>query len=142
MPFASLEGLRQEMIRLGVVRLLFKVLSTNDNSKQQIYLGSGYDSLKMIPGGELHAEPGLSRKHGASPRQIIKSALDFWWLNDDGESVRAPHAQLILYPQYPEVRMSGFLKGCAASPGALMSSRTAGRILCSTPWRSRSETGG
>ena len=62
MPFASLEGLRQEMIRLGVVRLLFKVLSTNDNSKQQIYLGSGYDSLKMIPGGELHAEPGLSRK--------------------------------------------------------------------------------
>ena len=129
MPFASLEGLRQEMIRLGVVRLLFKVLSTNDNSKQQIYLGSGYDSLKMIPGGELHAEPGLSRKHGASPRQIIKSALDFWWLNDDGESVRAPHAQLILYPQYPEVRMSGFLKGCAASPGALMSSRTAGRIL-------------
>ena len=34
MPFASLEGLRQEMIRLGVVRLLFKVLSTNDNSKQ------------------------------------------------------------------------------------------------------------
>ena len=50
MPFASLEGLRQEMIRLGVVRLLFKVLSTNDNSKQQIYLGSGYDSLKMIPG--------------------------------------------------------------------------------------------
>ena len=38
------------MIRLGVVRLLFKVLSTNDNSKQQIYLGSGYDSLKMIPG--------------------------------------------------------------------------------------------
>lgn len=129
MPFASLEGLRQEMLRLGVVRLLFKILSTNDNSKQQIYLGSGYDSLKMIPGGELHAEPGLSRKHGASPRQIIKSALDFWWLNDDGESVRAPHAQLILYPQYPEVRMSGFLKGCAASPGALMSSRTAGRIL-------------
>lgn len=129
MPFASLEGLRQEMVRLGVGRLLFKVLSANDNSKQQIYLGGGYDSLKMIPGGELHAEPGSSRKHGASPRQIIKSALDFWWLNDEGGPVRAPHAQLILYPQYPEVRMSGFLKGCAASPGPLMSSRAAGRIL-------------
>ena len=129
MPFASLESLRQEMVRLGVVRLLFKVLSTNDNSKQQIYLGGGYDSLKMIPGGELHAEPGFSQKHGASPRQIIKSALDFWWLNDEGGPVRAPYAQLILYPQYPEVRMSGFLKGCVASPSVLMSSRTAGRIL-------------
>jgi hypothetical protein len=41
----------------------------------------------------------------------------------------APGAQLILYPQYPEVRFSGFLKGCSAAPSDLMASRLRGRVL-------------
>jgi len=30
---------------------------------------------------------------------------------------QAPRAKLILYPQYPEVRLSGFLSGCPIAPG-------------------------
>jgi hypothetical protein len=41
----------------------------------------------------------------------------------------APGAQLILYPQYPEVRLSGFLKGTKNAPSDLMNSRAPGRLL-------------
>ena len=47
----------------------------------------------------------------------------------NGQLTEAPNAQLILYPQYPEVRFSGFLKGCVAAPSDLMAGRMAGRIL-------------
>ena len=46
----------------------------------------------------------------------MKAKLDFWWIRDDGTVGNAPGAQLILYPKYPEVRLSGFLKGCRTAP--------------------------
>ena len=50
-------------------------------------------------------------------------------MSSTGAIADAPNAQLILYPQYPEVRFSGFLKGCTAAPSELMAGRLAGRIL-------------
>lgn len=41
-------------------------------------------------------------------------------MNGDGRVGQAPGAQLILYPQYPEVRLSGFLNGCPIAPSAEM----------------------
>lgn len=116
------------MRELGSERVLLKILSSNDNSKNQVYLGAGYDSLQMIPGGELHAEQGTSRRYGKEPSHIVKSALNFWWLADDTPEY-APDAQLILYPQYPEVRMSGFLKNTSRSPSEIMDSRVRDRVL-------------
>ena len=46
-----------------------------------------------------------------------------------GNRIQAPHSQLILYPKYPEVRFSGFLKGTHDAPSKLMQSREGGRLL-------------
>ncbi|RLB29197.1 MAG: MvaI/BcnI restriction endonuclease family protein [Deltaproteobacteria bacterium] len=46
-----------------------------------------------------------------------------------GTISKAPNVQIILYPQYPEVRISGFLKGCKSAPSELIRMRQEGRIL-------------
>lgn len=76
----------------------------------------------MLPAGEVCT---AASKHGS----IFKAAMDFHWMSDDGSLCPAPNTQLILYPQYPEVRMSGFLKGCGKAPSDVMASREDGRVL-------------
>lgn len=104
---------------IGVFRLYFKRLAPNDNSKNQIYFGPDFQVLNIFP------------NHGVvKDKNRLKAQVDFWWLDDSsGDICEAPTAQLILYPQYPEVRFSGFLKGCHASPSELMTSREDGRVL-------------
>ena len=101
------------MRTLGVRRLYFKRLAENDNSKQQVYLGGSFEVLKVLPFSDIVSSPGGSRPN-------FKAALDLSWLDDSGASERATGAQLILYPDYPEVRLSGFLRGCRLAPVALM----------------------
>jgi len=55
--------------------------------------------------------------------------LDFNWIAEDAGLYAAPQAKFILYPQYPEVRFSGFLQGCRQPPSQLMSRKVAGRLL-------------
>ena len=54
--------------------------------------------------------------------------MKFFWVDEGGKYV-APDANLILYPDYPEVRMSGFLRGCRQAPTTLMTVRNEGRVL-------------
>jgi len=119
----SLDHLRQCMGELGVTRLYAKRLAPNDNSKNQVYLGSNFDVLNLFPNLVILPDP--------SPQNnILKSPLEFSWLSENGEAIcAAPNAQLILYPQYPEVRFSSFLRGCPESPSQLMKSREQDRIL-------------
>lgn len=114
-PINSLEQLKRYFTQLGCERVIFKPLANNDNSKQQIYFGSDFQVLKIIPSGEIYQD-GFSKKKGP----IFKAPLKLFWLSADGKAEISPGAQLILYPRYPEVRMSGFLKGCSAAPSALM----------------------
>lgn len=102
----------------GALQLFFKPLSPNDNSKNQVYLGPDYQALNLLPFRTIENQNGK-----------LKAALDFWWLDEAGQLRQAPTAQLILYPQYPEVRLSGFLRGCPTAPTALMTSRAIGRVL-------------
>ena len=106
----------------GVQRLYAKVLSPNDNSKNQVYFGQGFSSINILPVSEIEAHP-----ETAKPQ--FKAKVSFSWLSEDGALSRAPGAQLILYPQYPEVRFSGFLAGCEHPPSDLMASRDEGRVL-------------
>lgn len=123
--FQSLATLRDRMRHAGVVRLYAKVLAPNDNSKNQVFLGSGFTSLNLLPHGDVTTDP--SSVSGAV-RDRAKAELSFLWLTSEGLSV-APDAKLILYPRYPEVRFSGFLKGCRSAPSAVMTSRDPGRVL-------------
>lgn len=122
----SLERLVQFYADHQVEKIYVKILAPNDNTKNQVYLGPGFEALTLFPIGEISPDP-------SSKNPIFKATMDFLWVGDDTSLVAAPTAQVILYPQYPEIRFSGFLKGAARlrldSIRALMASRTPNRIL-------------
>lgn len=113
MAYSSLTALVTRFSELGATRVLCKRLAENDNSKQQIYLGGSFEALQILPYKEVRAEAGFKR-------ETFKAELDFHWIDSAGHVARAPGAQLILYPKYPEVRLSGFLRGCEIAPSAHM----------------------
>lgn len=125
-PTASLtlSAVKSMMRASGVTRLLAKRLSPNDNSKNQIYLGGDLGVVNIIP-----AEPPIAATSGTHAEPIFKAALKLGWLDVNGAVLPAPSAQLILYPQYPEVRLSGFLRGARSAPVEVLTSRSSGRVL-------------
>ena len=118
----NLTQLKALFINAGCIALYAKPLAENDNSKNQVYFGLGFQSLNLFPNDGI-----VPDSHKANP--IFKAKLRFGWLLPNGQVAEARRAQLILYPQYPEVRFSGFLQGCKVAPSALMVSRDPGRIL-------------
>lgn len=102
----------------GCDRILTKPLSANDNSKNQIYFGPDFQAINLLP-----------HRPVCPDGRRFKAPLDIQWLDDHWNESPAPHAQLILYPQYPEVRFSGFLKGSSGAPSSLLTSRMPGRFL-------------
>jgi hypothetical protein len=105
-------------------KIYVKKLAANDNSKNQIYFGGSFDILNILPASEVVTDTIGKRK-----RESFKSKLDYYWINNEASEFKAPNAQLILYPDYPEVRFSGFLSGCKDAPSELMNSRLENRIL-------------
>ncbi len=125
----SLDKLKTIFSDLGVDRLLLKRLSPNDNSKNQPYFGSDYSALNLIPSGEIRVHESISRKKTGGPNKtIFKAPLNLTWVDADGGLHPAKNAQLIMYPQYPEVRFSGFLKGSSINMSEWMLPERQGRI--------------
>jgi hypothetical protein len=122
----SLNSLIQFYADQDVEKVYVKALAANDNSKNQVYFGPGFEALNLFPMGEIHSD-------SSHEQPIFKSNLNFFWINDNLTLVNAPSAQIILYPQYPETRFSGFLKGAQRtgldSVRKMMRNRTPGRIL-------------
>jgi hypothetical protein len=110
--FKDLKSLLQRFAQLQATRVFCKPLAENDNSKQQIYLGGSLDVVQMFPSTSIESD-----SSGATG--IYKVKLDFFWI-DETSYEQAKGAQLILYPQYPEVRLSGFLRGCRDAPNEIM----------------------
>lgn len=110
--FDNLADLLRRFAALGATRAFCKPLAENDNSKQQIYLGGNIDVLQMFQFKEV-----VATQNGKD--STYKAKLDFLWVTGN-ETERAAGAQLILYPQYPEVRLSGFLRGCKNAPNSLL----------------------
>ncbi|MGP5411400.1 MvaI/BcnI family restriction endonuclease [Glutamicibacter ardleyensis] len=102
----------------GVENLLVKRLGPNNNSKNQVYLAQDIADLN-IPIGPVTTALGSSTKPRAGG-PIFHSKVDWVWLTPHAKSP-APHAQLIIYPQYPEVRLSGLLKSSPHAPRQLLS---------------------
>lgn len=125
MPIETLKDLNQLMQSHGVKRLYAKALSANDNSKNQVYFGSDFSALNIIPHKKIFTDSDFC---AGSKRNRAKAKITFAWVAENGLH-SAPEAQLILYPKYPEVRFSGFLRGCNNSPSKLMQSRDPNRIL-------------
>lgn len=115
------------LIAKGATRLFAKRLAPNDNSKNQVYVGGNpaeaQAAFEVLPPTRIEAD---TNRQG---QPSFKGPVDFWWVDDEGPTASAPNAQLIYYPQYPEVRFSGFLRGCPIAPSQIMVSRDPGRVL-------------
>ena len=124
----TLEGLKDIFSRAGATQLLFKQLAPNDNSKNQPYLASHISELSFLPSGDITQESSTSKKTSDPKRQIrYKSKIPLSWLDVNGNDYDAPGTQIIYYPQYPEVRLSGFLKGSKADLSEWMQPTKQGR---------------
>ncbi|MES3016848.1 MAG: MvaI/BcnI family restriction endonuclease [Bacteroidota bacterium] len=119
----DLSNLKQLFSKNGCKKIYAKVLAANDNSKQQVYLAGSFDLLNIFPIAEIHAD------NSGGKVQTFKATLNFSWIDDEGKISLAPESKLILYPDYPEVRFSGFLKRCSNPPSHIMTSRQPGRIF-------------
>lgn len=86
----------------GAERVLLKQLAPNDNSKNQVYIGGSEVALR-----ELRVDLGEAVL-GTKSFQIAQRTA---WIDDMGRVVPAPGTKVIFYPQYPELRMSGFASG-------------------------------
>ncbi len=113
-----------EMFRsTGCDQLWVKRLATNDDSKRQIYLSKkSLQAFNILPPVSISLAPSLRK--GTSPTkkrikpgmQRLFGKLDFKWLVTEHPPESAHHAKLICYPQYSEVRFSGFCRGIRSIP--------------------------
>lgn len=122
-PFSRIAD---QFAALGVVEIFVKWLAPNDNSKNQVYLARGRGSDELL---NLFPTSKIRRERTPDGNETIKAAVSFGWLDENGTVLTAPNAQLILYPQYPEVRFSGFLLGAERHPGETMTKRSEGRVI-------------
>ena len=121
----TISALARIMVQAGAVRIYAKKLAPNDNSKNQVYLGGDFSVLNIIPHGEVKTD---DADMAGAVRDRAKAPVRFLWLDENGQH-EARNTQLILYPKYPEVRMSGFLLGCRDAPSDVMRVRDEGRVL-------------
>ncbi|MCM8530804.1 MAG: MvaI/BcnI restriction endonuclease family protein [Lentisphaeraceae bacterium] len=106
----SLDQVKDIFHDQGVEHVYYKLLAPNDNSKNQVYIASHLDELKFLPQGELKSQNSSSQKKSKDSVRFLYS-FKMKWLTADGISIDAPNSKMIYYPQYPEVRFSGFLQG-------------------------------
>jgi MvaI/BcnI restriction endonuclease family len=120
MSFATVQVLASCMAQHGATRLYAKELAPNDNTKNQIYLGPSFEVLQLIPFGEIIAST-------IAPEKVLQASVNLDWIDETGESAPASRTKFILYPQYPEVRLSGFVMGCRHAPSEWLNNEKKGR---------------
>ena len=124
----DIEGVIGLMSERGASKIYIKKLSANDNSKNQPYFGFHLTDLPFIPTGDMEASQSTSNKTKDPSRQIkYQAGINLSWLDGEGHVYPAPHSKLIYYPQYPEVRFSGFLKGSKVRLSRWMAPEKQGR---------------
>ena len=113
--------IRRRLIALGCEYLLVKTLQPNNNSKNQIYVGKSLEALNTIPNRGLTPP--------AKEGEKARARVSLEWLLADGTTAPAPHAKLVFYDQYPEVRLSALLLGARGAPSRLLNTEISGRVL-------------
>lgn len=119
----DIEQVRDLFRTRGVELVYVKKLSPKqDNDKNQIYFGRGIDAVSaLIPA--TYALRGKSKskakKHSDQKKAVMEGRFPYFWMDRDGATYLAPETKLIEYFQYPEVRLSGFIKGGKWAPRAV-----------------------
>jgi len=126
----TLDSVVSILKKIGIQSIYVKKLSPNDNSKNQPYFGSHLTDLSFLPTGETEVSQSTSAKTNDPKRQIkYLVKMDMTWVDAEGHLYPAENAKLIYYPQYPEVRFSGFLKGSTVNLSRWMDVKKEGRAL-------------
>lgn len=93
------------MRREGATVVYLKDMAPNDNSKNQYYLGRDESALRCL--GVTLEDAEVS---GQGKRTALRASQPLRWITPHGTHP-APGAKIIFYPQYPEVRLSGIVRG-------------------------------
>jgi hypothetical protein len=109
----SLALIEQKLRDVGADKAILKMLPKNANDKNQVYFASSFSSLYNNFDLTL-AERGTSTsqtKDHSTPGSYIPEAVfnQFLWAKRDGSHIKAKNVKVIVYTQYPEARLSGFL---------------------------------
>ena len=131
--FASWTDVGEFLKAHGVVTVYVKQLATKqDNDKNQIYISktglSPFAQIERILPLEFHqreASTSTSKRLSDAGKPILEGTVKWNWVDRDGTPHSAPNTRAIFYLQYPEVRLSGFLKGCSNAPDALRRTKQA-----------------
>lgn len=111
--FETLDAVAQQLHILGADRAVLKLLPKNANDKNQVYFASDFGSLYNNFDLTLseRGESSSMTKYRSTPGSDIPEAVfnKFSWLRRDGTLVRAKNVKVIVYTQYPEARLSGFV---------------------------------
>jgi hypothetical protein len=125
---STLKDLIPEFQHHGVSELLIKPLKKNHNDKNQIYSGTDFRPLFPIfdMSFSFRGPSTSAKKNGRNKNRPIPEAVfsDFSWATVAGGLERVPSAKMIVYPQYPETRLSGFQTNQNEMPPALSVSFT------------------
>ena len=110
---SSLAEVQALLTKFGADRALIKLLPKNANDKNQIYWASSFSSLYNNFNLTL-ADRGTSAsltKDKSTPGTYIPEAVfeSFDWVKRDHSRAKAKCVKVIVYTQYPEARLSGFL---------------------------------
>jgi len=120
-PFAHKAGcvskIAETLRQHGVTTAILKLLPKNANDKNQIYIASDFGVLfDLFSMTFSERGAGVSKKKrsqasaGVRERIITEAVFDsFFWRRADGVLCPVKHMKAIIYPQYPEARLSGFL---------------------------------
>jgi hypothetical protein len=121
----NFDNLRSAFRDQGCKCVYVKPLAANDNSKNQIFVGNDLSEVSSIPTGDFELVLGTSEKRRSSG-SIVRASIDLQWISE-GCVQKALEAKLIFYPQYPEVRLSGILRGSSLAPSELLNPKKRGR---------------
>jgi hypothetical protein len=106
----------------GAELALLKLLPKNANDKNQIYIASDFGVLYELFDLTL-AERAVSVSASVRAELGIRiseaSFNKFFWMKRDGSLVEAKKVKAIVYPQYPEARLSGLQTIEGSMPQAL-----------------------
>jgi hypothetical protein len=127
MEISSIQRLKSVFAGFGVEDILIKVLAQHqDNEKNQIVIaGRSPQLISLLPGNKRFGIESKSKKksHSNYGASKIEVDLDFYWFDSGGIPQRAPGAKVIDYFQYPEIRLSGFMRSCSIAPDSLRRDR-------------------
>jgi len=115
--YSSIKQIADVFRHHGVSLVFLKELAEKqDNDKNQIYLGG-----TVIPAvyTKQNKSRSAKKRHSEEGKPIIYGSISFSWIDRDDNLQSAPNTKLIDYFQYPEIRLSGFIKGANWAPEAI-----------------------